>query len=139
MKMRVRSLALLSGLRIRHCHELRCRSQTRLRSSVAVAVSRLAAVALIRPLAWEPPYAMGVALKKKERERERWKLLASGPCHWVPFSGVWIHTCHHKRRCITSINHLLFLITFPNRSFLRLTNIFHIVTFLMRLFFPQWK
>ena len=71
MKMRVRSLALLSGLRIRHCHELRCRSQTRLRSSVAVAVSRLAAVALIRPLAWEPPYAMGVALemiKKKEEE-----------------------------------------------------------------------
>ena len=26
---------------------------------------RLAAVALIRPLAWEPPYAMGPALKKK--------------------------------------------------------------------------
>ena len=26
---------------------------------------RLAAVALIGPLAWEPPYALGVALKKK--------------------------------------------------------------------------
>ena len=26
-----------------------------------------AAVALIRPLAWEPPYAAGVALKEKEK------------------------------------------------------------------------
>ena len=36
---------------------------------------RLAATALIRPSAWEPPYAVRVALKrlkkKKERERER--------------------------------------------------------------------
>ena len=39
---------------------------------------RLAAIALIRPLAWEPPYAVGVDLektkktkKKKKRERER--------------------------------------------------------------------
>ena len=36
---------------------------------------RLAATASIRPLAWEPPYAMGVALKKKKRERERERLL----------------------------------------------------------------
>ena len=37
---------------------------------------RPAAVALIGPLAWEPPYAMDVALKKgqkKKREREREK------------------------------------------------------------------
>ena len=34
---------------------------------------RLAATALIRPLPWEPPYAVSVALKssKKERKRER--------------------------------------------------------------------
>ena len=30
-----------------------------------------AAVASIRPLAWEPPYAVGAALGKKERERGR--------------------------------------------------------------------
>ena len=35
----VPSLASLSGLRIRHCHELWCRSQTWLGSSVAVAVA----------------------------------------------------------------------------------------------------
>ena len=39
MRMRVRSLALLSGLRIWHCHELWCRSQTLLGSHVAVAVA----------------------------------------------------------------------------------------------------
>ena len=33
--------------------------------------SRLAAVALIRLLAWELPYAAGVALKRKERKEER--------------------------------------------------------------------
>ena len=35
----VRSLNSLSGLRIRHCSELWCRSQTRLRSHIAVAVA----------------------------------------------------------------------------------------------------
>ena len=32
---------------------------------------RLGAAAPIRPLAWESPYAIGAALKKKKRERER--------------------------------------------------------------------
>ena len=38
MRLGVRSLALLSGLRIWHCRERRCRSQMRLGSHVAVAV-----------------------------------------------------------------------------------------------------
>ena len=38
MRLQVRSLALLSGLRIQHYHELWCRSQTWLGSRVAVAV-----------------------------------------------------------------------------------------------------
>ena len=32
---------------------------------------RPAAVAPIRPLAWEPSYAMGVALKKKKKKKKR--------------------------------------------------------------------
>ena len=32
---------------------------------------RLAAMALIRPLAWEPPYAMGVALEKTKRQKTK--------------------------------------------------------------------
>ena len=35
----VQSLASLSGLRIRRCHELWCRLQTRLGSRIAVAVA----------------------------------------------------------------------------------------------------
>ena len=70
----VRSLALLSGLRIRHCHELWCRSQTQLGSRVAVALFRPVATAPIQPLAWEPPHATGAALekaKKKKKERKK--------------------------------------------------------------------
>ena len=33
---------------------------------------RLAAVALIQPLTREPPYAMGVALKEKNNNNNRW-------------------------------------------------------------------
>ena len=40
MRLQVRSLALLSGLKIRCCHELWCRSQTRLGSWVAVALAQ---------------------------------------------------------------------------------------------------
>ena len=41
---------------------------------------RLAAIARIRPLAWEPPYALGVALKcwKKEKKKENHAILDSG-------------------------------------------------------------
>ena len=39
MRLRVRTLSLLSGLRIQHCHELWCRSQMQLRSGVAVDVA----------------------------------------------------------------------------------------------------
>ena len=58
MRWQVRSLALLSGLRIRRCCEL---------------WYRLAAAALIQSLSWEPPYAMGAALKRK-KEKEKFKI-----------------------------------------------------------------
>ena len=51
------------------CCELWCRSQTWLQSGVAVAV----ATAPIRPLAWEPPYAVNVALKKIKRPKKKKK------------------------------------------------------------------
>ena len=51
MRMWVQSPALLSGLRICHCCELWCRP---------------VATAPIGPLAWEPPYAMGAALKRQK-------------------------------------------------------------------------
>jgi len=35
---------------------------------------RLVATAQIRPLAWEPPYAVGVALEKTKRQKKKKKL-----------------------------------------------------------------
>ena len=51
-------------------HKLWYRLQTWLRSGVAVSI-RLAAAALIEPLAWKLPYAAGAALK---RQNENFKL-----------------------------------------------------------------
>ena len=48
MRMRVWSLALLSGLRSWHCCELSCRSQTQLRSGLVGLWWQLAAAALVR-------------------------------------------------------------------------------------------
>ena len=56
MRLWVRFLALLSGLRIWCCCELWL---------------WLAAVALIRLLAWEPLYATGVALKRKKKKKKK--------------------------------------------------------------------
>ena len=61
---------LLQGLRIWRCCELWCRLQTPLGPILLWLWHRPAATAPIRPLAWEPPYAAGVALKRKKRERD---------------------------------------------------------------------
>ena len=69
MRLQVQFLASLSGSGIGPCHELWCRSQTWLRSSVAMAVVwGGTAVALMRPLAWGLSYATGAALKKKSKK-----------------------------------------------------------------------
>ena len=71
MRMWVQSLALFSELRIRCFRELWYRSQMWLRSRVAVAV--VVAAAPIQPLAWEPPYAQGAALKSKKGKKKKKK------------------------------------------------------------------
>ena len=70
MRWRVRSLVSLTGLRILQCRELWCRSQVRLRSYVAVLWPRPVATASIRPLAWEPPYAAGVARGPEKKKKK---------------------------------------------------------------------
>ena len=69
MRTQVRSLALLRGPGIQNCRELWCRSHTyELCGSDPELLwlwYRPTAVAPIQPLAWEPPYATGVALKFK--------------------------------------------------------------------------
>ena len=74
MRMQVQALALLSGFRIWHYHKLWCRSSycvgCRFGSDLVLLWMwrRLAAAALILPLAWELSYATGTALKKKKKK-----------------------------------------------------------------------
>ena len=68
MRMGVRLLAFLSGLRIWCCHELWCRSQTQLVSGVAVAV---VVAGIYSSLAWEPPCATNSALKSKKKKKKK--------------------------------------------------------------------
>ena len=65
MRLQVRSLASLSGLRIQHCCELWCRLQMRLGSGVAEAP------------AWEPAHAVGVPPPPKEEKIEKYNLRSS--------------------------------------------------------------
>ena len=56
MRLPVQSLASLSGLRIWSCREL---------------LHRPVATAPIKPLAWEPPQAAGVALKRQKNKNKK--------------------------------------------------------------------
>ena len=69
MRLWVLSLASLNGLRIQCCHELWYRLQRSL--DMAWLWCGLATVAPIQPLAWESPYAMGVALKSQKKNRNK--------------------------------------------------------------------
>ena len=57
---------------------------------------RLAAAALVRPLAWELQHAMGAALKKTKKKKNH-KILSGSNCkEWVRkmcFKGIWKHFC----------------------------------------------
>ena len=66
MRMLLPSMALLSRLGIQHWCELWCRLQMHSEPMILWLWCRLTAAAPIQPLAWEPPYATSVALKKKK-------------------------------------------------------------------------
>ena len=74
MKLWVWSLASLSGLKIWHCHELWYHKH----GSDPMLLwlwCKPAAVAPIRPLPWELPYAAGLALKKAKKKKKIYKKL----------------------------------------------------------------
>ena len=77
MRFRVQSLPLLSGLTIRRC--VSCGVGRRLGSEPELLWlwCRLVATALIRPLAWEPPYAAGAAqeIAKRQKKKKIYKLV----------------------------------------------------------------
>ena len=107
------SLASLSGLRIQHCHEPWCRSQMLLGSGLLW--RRPAATAPIGPLAQEPPYTAGGALKSKTKQTNKKHLRNlyeskqefPGQAQWVKDSvlaklnlipGLGISLCHRCGR-----------------------------------------
>ena len=67
----VRSLALLSGLRIWHCWKLCVGQRHSLDPTLLWLWYRLASVALIQLLTWELPYATGVALKRPKKKKKK--------------------------------------------------------------------
>ena len=70
MRTQVRSVALLSGLRIWHFHE--CGVGRRYSSDPVLPCQwcRLQATASIQLLAWELPRAAGVALKRQKKKKK---------------------------------------------------------------------
>ena len=62
--------ALLSGLRIRRCHELCVGRRSVLDPALLWLWYRLAATVPIGPLAWEPSHLAPQKDKKKERKKE---------------------------------------------------------------------
>ena len=69
MRLQVRSLALLSELRICHCCELWCRLQTQLDPALLWLWRGPVATAPIRSLAWASPYAVEAALEKAKKTK----------------------------------------------------------------------
>ena len=71
MRLRVQSLALFSGLRIRRSVSCGLGRRRSLDSALLWLWCGLAAAAPTRPLAWEPPYAVGTALEKAKRQKKK--------------------------------------------------------------------
>ena len=90
VRMRVWSLASLSGLRIWCCYELcigcRCGSD----STLLWLRCRPAAAASIRPQAWELPYAAGSTLKSKKKEKPYWKFPGGQAVKDSVLSLLWL-------------------------------------------------
>ena len=66
LRKQVQSLALFSGLMIHCCYKPQCGPQMQLGANISVAVATAAAP--IQPLAWELPYATGVAHTDEPRK-----------------------------------------------------------------------
>ena len=73
-RLQVRSLASLRRLRIwRYCKLWYIGRRHGLDLALLWLWRRPAAVSLIRPLAWEPPYGLGEALKKSKKKKSKKK------------------------------------------------------------------
>ena len=103
MRMWVQHLASLGGSRILRC--VSCGVVHRHGSDLVLLWlwCRLAAAALIQPLAWELPYDMGVALKKNKKKKKTYL--------YILIYTVSIIRKPHKKES------LLIKVTFSNKNY----------------------
>ena len=95
--MQVQSLALFSGLRIWCCCELWCRWQSASDLVLLWLWCRPVAAALIWPLVWVLPYAMGVALKRqKEKKKSIWVGREYKGYGGVGIFLLWMRKLNHR-------------------------------------------
>ena len=92
MRMCVHSLALLRGLKIRHCQDLWCRLQTQLRSCIAVAVAEAGSCSPDST----PSLGTSICCKcgpKKQTNKQTKKLLGPSRRPWhlymIPHPSFW--------------------------------------------------
>ena len=90
MRLGVWSLASFSGLRIRCCHEMWCSHRHGLDPALLCLWCRLAATAPIRSLAWEFPYAVGMALKRQKKPQQS-TVLFNSICHLIAIGLLLTH------------------------------------------------
>ena len=102
MRTRVRSLALLSGLRTRRFMAVNCGVDCSLGSDPMLLWlwCRPAAAAPILPLTWEPPYAAGAAPKRHTHTKHRFSrfLLYRGALVKGDSLRFWTQPSHRSRR-----------------------------------------
>ena len=108
MRMWVWSLTLLNGLRIQCCHELWCRG---LDPELLWLWCRPRATAPIGPLAWEPPYATGMALKDKKTKKgqKRKQIVTMFGDEYYCVNHFAIYTYIQSPGCILKANTMLYV------------------------------
>ena len=91
MRLQIQSLALLSGLSICCCHELWCRSQTLLRSGIAVAVAGSSSSNWTPSLGTSICFGQAPKKKKKKEKRKKKRLSLWSVSRCKIFSSVFIN------------------------------------------------
>ena len=103
MRMQVWSLTSISGLRIRHCPELWCRSQIWLESCVAVVYA--SNYRSNWTLAWEPPYTVECGPKKTKRPKKKVLTILRNLLKSVKHSGCLSIEWLEMNQCWPSWSH----------------------------------